>query len=389
MQQKTQKDRYIGIGAKELANKTDLPKVLQDYSLEGKVVLIVGGSGSWGKELTRQLLASHKVSQIRIFSRGELRQVEMKRLFSNYSNIKYIIGDIRDSHRVEQACEGADVVFNLAALKHLPVCESNPSEAVATNINGIRNITDACIKCGVERLINASTDKAVDPSSFYGITKACGERLVVGANSWSHKTKFICLRSGNVIASSGSVIPLFYDQIRLLNMVTITDKQMSRYFITLSDVIRLLVLALKKGLGGETFVVKTPAFKIVDIAYLMIEALGNKDTHIKTIGIRPGEKKHEVLVSRYEVERAIDIGEFFVVLPIGQREHPYYGQTGMLIMSEYNSQNAHQCTKDEIIAMLKTEGWLTRSKKRTDPMLRDISREQLSQVFRLEGWGAK
>ena len=335
------------------------------------------------------MLAHHKLSQIRIFSRGELRQVEMKRLFSSYSNIKYIIGDVRDCHRVQQACEGVDVLFNLAALKHLPVCESNPSEAMATNIIGIRNIIDTCVCCGVERMINASTDKAVDPSSFYGITKACGERLVIGANSWGHKTKFICLRSGNVIGSSGSVIPLFHDQILFHNMVTITDKTMSRYFVTLPNVIKLLILALVKGLGGETFVAKMPAIRIADLAHVMIKALGNEKTRIKTIGIRPGEKKHEVLVSRYEIERTIAIGDFFALLPIGQVEHPHYGRAGMLFMDEYSSQNAHQCSKDEIIAMLKTEGWLAKDKKMPSPLLQRITKKQLSQVFKLEGWEYK
>lgn len=369
-----------------MTTKVQNQEKMKNYRLAGKVVLITGGSGSWGRELIRQLLARHKVAQIRVFSRGELRQVETQRLFSGHPDIEFIIGDVRDFRRLEQACHGVDVVFHLAALKHLPVCERNPSETVATNITGAQNVIDASIRCGVERVVNVSTDKAVDPLSFYGVTKACAERLMSGANSNKSKTRILCIRSGNVIGSSGSVIPLFHEQIRLQNVVTITDERMTRYFLTLQNVVKMVIGATTDGMGGETFVLKMPAFKISDLAQVMIEHVGNEKTRIETIGIRPGEKMHEVLVSRYEVDRTIDVGGFYVILPIGQTEHPRYGRTGDMTMAEYNSETAHQCSHDEIVAMLEPEGWLAEKVKKPDPILLEVENNQLTEVFKLEGW---
>jgi len=281
---------------------------------KNKIILITGGTGSWGNELTEQVLKKSP-KEIRIFSRGEFAQVTMERKFNN-PKLKFIIGDIRDFDAISRACRGVDYVFHLAALKHVPVCEEQPQESIKTNIVGTTNLINAAIDNNVKKVIDVSTDKAVDPINLYGMTKAVGEKLIIQANKLSDNTKFVCIRAGNVLGTNGSVIPYFIDQIKRFNKISLTDKRMTRYFLTLKEAIKLLFNAADKSIGGETFVLKMPSCRIVDIAEVLIKYYGNKNTKITEIGIRPGEKIDEVLISRYEVSNAyIYDKNHYVILP--------------------------------------------------------------------------
>lgn len=277
-------------------------------------ILITGGTGSWGQTLTKRLIKSD-VKEIRIFSRNELAQVNMRREV-NDPRIKYIIGDIRDKEAVMEAMKGVDYVFHLAALKHVPICENQPMEAILTNVNGTENIIKAAINNDVKKVIDVSTDKAVSPHNLYGMTKAIGEKLITNANLLSDKTKFVCIRAGNVMGSNGSVIPYFINQIKTSNEVTLTDINMTRYFMTLDEAIDLLIKASKESYGGEILVMNMPACKIVDLAKVLIDEYGNKETRIREIGIRPGEKIHEELVSKFESINTYKLSKnYYLILP--------------------------------------------------------------------------
>jgi UDP-N-acetylglucosamine 4,6-dehydratase len=280
-----------------------------------KTVLITGGSGSWGQELTRQLLEEKAFwigpdeyrperiapKKIIIFSRGEISQVAMQRKFKDV-RIEFVIGDIRDKMAVDSVFQrGVDYVYHLAALKHVPICENQPEEAVKTNINGTINLIESALKYGVKKVIDVSTDKAVDPVNTYGMTKGVGERLIIQANQKTKDTEFLCIRGGNVLGTNGSLVPHLINQIKTTNRLTITDEKMTRYFLTLSKAIELLFFASQEGLGGETYVMNMPSFYITDLAEILIEYYGNKQTKVDVIGKREGEKLHEVLISKHEV----------------------------------------------------------------------------------------
>ena len=280
---------------------------------ENKRILITGGSGSWGNELTTQLLEMNP-KEILIYSRGELAQVNMQRKYRN-EKIKFIIGDVRDYETLRRSLKGVDHVFHLAALKHVPVCEYQPQEAIKTNIDGTTNLINAAIEQGVTKVIDVSTDKACSPINVYGMTKAIGERLIIQANL-SNITRFVCVRGGNVLGSNGSVVPFFINQIKEYNEVTITDKTMTRYFLTLSEAIKLLFQAAEAGDGGETFVMNMPSFYISDLAEVLVEAYGDDTTTIKEIGIREGEKIDEMLITHDEAKSAyVYNDEYYSILP--------------------------------------------------------------------------
>jgi FlaA1/EpsC-like NDP-sugar epimerase len=280
-----------------------------------KTILVTGGTGSWGHELTRKLL-TYQPKEIRIFSRNEFSQVLMRRTFNNNSCIKYIIGDVRDFEAVNEACQHVDYVFHLAALKHVPVCEDYPQEALKTNVLGTENIIRASILQKVKKVIDVSSDKAVDPINFYGMTKAIGEKLMIRANHLSEYTRFVCIRGGNVLGTNGSVVPLFKKQILETNGVTITHKDMTRFFLTVSEAIDLLLQASTAAIGGETFVMKMNACLITDLANVLGEHLLKKPIAHKEVGIRPGEKLHEVLVSIAESPYTYQFSDqYFVILP--------------------------------------------------------------------------
>lgn len=319
-----------------------------------KTILITGGTGSWGNELTKQLLGFNP-KQIVIFSRSEFHQVSMERRF-NDPRLRFLIGDVRDHDRLMECMKGIDYVFHLAALKHVPVCEAQPYEAIKTNIIGTRNVIRAAQANGVKKVIDVSSDKAVDPLNLYGMTKAIGERLIIQANLDPSPTQYVCIRGGNVLGTNGSVVPFFIDQIKRFKKVKLTDKRMTRFFLTLPQAIHLLFKASEVSHGGETFVMKMPACKISDLAEVMIEELApNENIPIEEVGVRPGEKIHEVLVSRYEAPLTYQYDEnYYLILPMLQIDDLADKHKHLVKVSfeEYSS-NETLMTKDEIRTMLK------------------------------------
>jgi len=263
----------------------------------GTQILLLGGTGSWGQQLTKTLLTDPKISSITIFSRNEFNQVQMQRNF-NESRLKFVVGDIRDYEAVYNACFNKNKVYLLSALKHVPVCEEQPEEAIKTNIIGTQNVIKASIEQNVETVVDVSSDKAVSPNTTYGMTKAIGEKLILNANKLGD-TSFICIRAGNVLGSAGSVCPLFINQIKNTNTMTVTDGTMTRYFMSLPEAINLLLTAVNAP-RGSLLVMKMPSCTIRELAETMKEVFGNETTFIKEIGARASEKKHELLVNSDE-----------------------------------------------------------------------------------------
>jgi UDP-N-acetylglucosamine 4,6-dehydratase len=284
------------------------------------VVLITGGTGSFGKKITETLLRQHRPKKLIIFSRDELKQHEMRQLFPEAANpsLRFFIGDVRDHNRLERAFHGVDIVIHAAALKQVPACEYNPFEAIQTNIMGAKNIIDAAIDQGVKRVVALSTDKAVNPVNLYGATKLCAEKLFVQGNAYAgvSGTRFSCVRYGNVVGSRGSVIPLFQEQ-RKKGKITITDARMTRFWITLEQGVQLVIKAAERMHGGEVFIPKIPSMNVMDLAGAV--AAGCK---IETIGIRPGEKLHEVLISEDEARCTVELEDLFVIKPT----HPFWAE---------------------------------------------------------------
>ncbi|MBR9703236.1 polysaccharide biosynthesis protein [Candidatus Woesearchaeota archaeon] len=365
-----------------------MAKIKKGY-FDDKVIFISGGTGSWGNELVTQLLKFNDPKEIRIYSRGELKQVEMKRRFYGEDKLTFFIGDVRDKERLMTVMRGTDYAFHLAALKHVPVCEENSWEAVQTNIVGTQNIISTAIEAGVKKVIDISTDKAVDPYNLYGTTKAVGEKLIISANLLKTKTRFVCIRGGNVLGTNGSVVPLFREQILRGGTLTITDEKMTRYMMNLNEAISLIFEATVSSVGGEIFVMKMPALKVGDLADLMIKELSltRKNLHVKKeiIGIRPGEKLHEVLVSRYESTNALEQGDYYVILPnihLPEVQKKYKGMKSV-DFKEFNSNNTHLLTYDEIKTMLEKESWLD---KDINANFSNIQDKDLQNPFEQEGW---
>lgn len=280
---------------------------------DDKIIFISGATGSWGQTLVRMLLQKYQPRQIICFSRGELQQVLMQRRFQD-PRLKFVVGDVRDYEAVRFAMKGADLVFHLAALKHVPICEDHPQEAIKTNITGTSNIVNAAIENHVEKVIDVSTDKAVDPLNLYGMTKAVGEKLIIQANQLSAHTRFVCIRGGNVMGSNGSVIPYFIQQIQQGGPVTITDLEMTRFFLTLEEAIGLLFKAAEVSVGGETFVMNMPACRIADVAQVLMDHYGK--VAVKEIGAKPGEKLDEILISEHEARHSWCYDDnYYVILP--------------------------------------------------------------------------
>jgi FlaA1/EpsC-like NDP-sugar epimerase len=283
----------------------------------------------------------------------------MQREFSGHVSMRYLIGDVRDYTAVEAACKGVDYVFHLAALKHVPVCEFQPEEALKTNVLGTENIIRASIANKVIKVIDVSTDKAVDPTNTYGMTKAIGEKLMIRANDLSEHTRFTCIRGGNVLGTNGSVVPLFINQLRDGKDLTITAREMTRFFLTLSQAIDLLLKAATTAIGGETFVMKMKACRIIDIAEVLAEHYVGHHVPVQEIGIRPGEKLHEVLVSRYEAPYTLKYSDqYYVILPPSSKELiAHYSSLPRELFSEYNS-NASLLDKAEVAELLREGGFL-------------------------------
>lgn len=320
--------------------------------MNNETVLITGGTGSWGNELTKQLLDKN-VKEIRIFSRNEFSQVTMERKFEN-SKLKFIIGDVREPDSLMEACKGVDIIFHLAALKHIPVCERYPWEAIRTNIEGTKNVIDAAIANKVGRVIDVSSDKAVSPLNLYGMTKAVGEKLIIQANSRGSATKFMCVRGGNVLGSNGSVVPHFINRIRSGKNPQITDERMTRYFLTLPEAIRLLFVADEVDVPGAVFVMKMPSCKIVDLAWVLVFAHEHLDMQVDKIGMRQGEKLHEVLVSREEAPYTYEWGDNYYVIDF---QNKLDGKLKKVDFEEYNSGQTLM-VPGEINLMLRNGGFL-------------------------------
>ncbi len=279
-----------------------------------KRILVTGGTGSWGYELVRQLL-DFEPKEVIIFSRNESSQVAMMRTFED-RRLTFVIGDIRDKEALVRACAQIDYVFHLAALKHVPVCEEQPYEAMKTNVLGTQYVIEAAIENKVEKVVYISTDKAANPSNFYGMTKAIGEKLIIHANLLQGDTEFVCVRGGNVLGTNGSVIHLFMKQIREKGRVGITDMAMTRFFLTLQEAISLLFKATEASIGGETFVMMMPTCKITDLAQVLGEAMGKPEVEMVELGVRPGEKIHEILLTEFESQTTVLFDEqYLVILP--------------------------------------------------------------------------
>lgn len=325
-----------------------------------KKILITGGTGSWGQKLTAELLNSYNPSEIRIFSRGEFAQVEMERKFNN-SKIKFIIGDVTDYESLDFAIKEVDFIFHLAALKHVPICERQPHEAIKTNVIGTINVVKLALKYNIKKVIDVSTDKAVDPLNVYGTTKALGEKIIINANTKTNDTEFVCIRGGNVIGTNGSVIPFWKKQILEKSEITITDENMTRFFLTLTDAIKLLLKAAEFSKRGEIIVMKMPALYLKDLKNLMIKKLSNgKKVTEKIIGSRLGEKTHEVLVSKDEANRTYYLDDnYYLIAPYNMtdNEKNKYNKLKQ-IKQEFTSENAHIMDENEIINLLKEEGWI-------------------------------
>lgn len=279
-------------------------------------VLVTGGTGSFGKEFTQIVLRDYRVRKLIVFSRDELKQYEMRASGLDDARLRYFIGDVRDVDRLKRAMRGVDIVVHAAALKQVPTCEYNPIEAVMTNVMGARNVIEASLDTGVQKVMAISTDKAVNPINMYGATKLCAEKLFIQSNSYSGiaGARFSCVRYGNVVGSRGSVIPLFLEQ-RKSGRVTVTDPRMTRFWITLEQGVRFVIQCIELMHGGEVFVPKVPS---VDIMKL-VESVA-PTCEIEYMGIRAGEKLHEVLISYDEARHTLEFDDLYVVQPV----HPWW-----------------------------------------------------------------
>lgn len=353
-----------------------------------KRILITGGTGSWGGEITRQLLAANAPAEIRIYSRGEFAQVRMRRQLNDDPRLKFIIGDVRDAERLKAASEGVDCIFHLAALKHVPVCEENPFEAVKTNIIGTQHVIDAALQKGVAVVIDVSSDKAVDPLNLYGTTKAVGEKLVIAANTLTENTSFICFRAGNVLGTNGSVVPLFRSQILQKNALTLTDPAMTRFFENLNVIISKLLVMVSKARRGETFTLNMPSLRIGDLAKVMADSLGNPSTRFLSIGSRPGEKTHEVLISAEEMTRTQRLDEdFYVIQPIIKipKLRPRTSLARPKSAEALSSNTVELLDLAGIQRLLQNENWLSKAAHPTDSFFRQDPNSLLD-PFKKEGW---
>jgi UDP-N-acetylglucosamine 4,6-dehydratase len=280
---------------------------------DGKVILVTGGTGSFGKEFVKLVLGNSKPSKLIVYSRDEFKQYEMQKIFKEYDKtLRYFIGDVRDKERLNRAFHGVDYVVHAAALKHVPAMEYNPAEAIKTNVIGAMNVIDCAIDNRIKKVIALSTDKACNPVNLYGATKLCSDKLFVAANSYSGdaKTMFSIVRYGNVVGSRGSVIPFFQSKAKD-GVIPITDTRMTRFFITLQQGVEFVIKSFNRMHRGEIFVPKIPSVKILDVAKSVAP-----DCKISIIGIRPGEKLHEVMISVDDARNAFELPDCYVIQPM-------------------------------------------------------------------------
>ena len=321
---------------------------------KNKILLISGGTGSFGSTVLRRFLTTD-IKEIRIFSRDELKQDDMRKYYNN-DKLKFYIGDVRDRNSIDDAMRGVDYVFHAAALKQVPSCEFYPIQAVKTNIIGTENLLNSAIAAGVKKVIALSTDKAVYPINAMGISKAMMERVIVAKGRNVKDTMIACTRYGNVMASRGSVIPLFIDQIRNGKPITITDPNMTRFMMNLDDAVDLVLFAFENGESGDIFVQKSPAATVELLANTMKNILGKSNHEVKTIGTRHGEKLYETLLTKEEMVKAVDMGEYYRI-PADTRDLNYNqffeeGEEVITEAHEYHSHNTHRLNEDELTELL-------------------------------------
>jgi UDP-N-acetylglucosamine 4,6-dehydratase/5-epimerase len=321
---------------------------------KNKILLISGGTGSFGGSVLRRFLATD-IKEIRIFSRDELKQDDMRKFYNN-DKLKFYIGDVRDKNSIDDAMRGVDYVFHAAALKQVPSCEFYPMQAVKTNVIGTENLLNSAIAAGVKKVIALSTDKAVYPINAMGISKAMMERVIIAKGRNIKDTMIACTRYGNVMASRGSVIPLFIDQVKNGKPITITDPNMTRFMMTLDDAVDLVLFAFENGQSGDIFVQKAPAATVELLAHTMKKILGAPDHKVKTIGTRHGEKLYETLLTKEEMVKAIDMGEYYRI-PADTRDLNYNqffeeGEEVVTEAGEYHSHNTHRLNEDELAELL-------------------------------------
>jgi len=321
--------------------------------VNGKNIFITGGTGTFGHKITDILLNQYTPNKVIIFSRDEFKQYNMKQIFneSKYPNIRYFIGDVRDYDRLLTATKDVDVLFHAAAMKQVDTVEYNPLEAIKTNIYGTENVIKAAIKNNIKKVIGVSTDKCVSPVNLYGATKLCLEKLIIHANLMSGKngTLFSVLRYGNVINSRGSVVPLFLKQ-KENKCFTITDAKMTRFTLTIEQAINFVLNCASIMIGGEVFVPKLPSYNIVQLAKCI-----EKDAEIKIIGIRPGEKLHEAMLSSTESHKTLIQDNYLVILPeikINKNYEEKYGTNYRIGDEEYSSGNNELISDDDLIKMI-------------------------------------
>jgi UDP-N-acetylglucosamine 4,6-dehydratase len=324
--------------------------------LNGKTVLITGGTGSFGKKFIEVALRRHAPAKIIVYSRDELKQYEMQQSFTD-PRMRYFIGDVRDGDRLTLACHGVDYVVHAAALKQVPAAEYNPFEAIKTNILGAQNVIEAALANGVGRVMALSTDKAANPINLYGATKLCSDKLFIAGNAYSggRGPRMAVVRYGNVVASRGSVIPLFL-KMRDTGRLAITDPRMTRFWITLQQGVDFVIQCLDRMHGGELFVPKIPSTTILDLA----EAIG-PECRKETVGIRPGEKLHEMMIGEDDARRTRDLGAYYVVQP----DFPWWEDSklaeGKLVLDGFSYRsdtNLQRLTVDEIRQLLHGLGLL-------------------------------
>lgn len=321
-----------------------------------KVLMITGGTGSFGNAVIKKFLQTN-VKEIRIFSRDEKKQDDMRKKYGN-NKLTFHLGDVRDINSLDNAMHNVDYIFNAAALKQVPSCEFFPIEAVKTNVLGLENVLTSAIKAKVKRVIVLSTDKAVYPINAMGISKAMMEKVAVGKarNMKSNKTIICCTRYGNVMASRGSVIPLFINQINQNKDITITSGDMTRFMMSLENAVDLVLYAFKNGQNGDIFVQKSPASTIGMLAEALIDMSGKKDLKVKNIGIRHGEKMYESLLTAEEMSIAKDLGNYYCISAdnrdLNYEQYFTDGNKAEKMPEDYNSNNTFQLNKNELVQLL-------------------------------------
>jgi len=321
---------------------------------DNKTLLITGGTGSFGNAVLRKFINTN-IGEIRIFSRDELKQNDMRLLFNN-DKIKFYIGDVRDLNSVQDSMKGVDFVFHAAALKQVPSCEFYPMQAVQTNIIGTEVVLNAALNAGVKKIVCLSTDKAVYPINAMGISKAMMERVVVAKSRHADQTTISCTRYGNVMASRGSVIPLFIEQIKNGLPLTITDPKMTRFMMSLDQAVELVLFAFENGQNGDIFVQKAPASTIKLLGITLQNILNTSSNEIKIIGTRHGEKLYETLLTKEEMARSVSMNNYFRI-PADNRNLNYSeftdnGKENISLANEYHSHNTHQLNEEELRNLL-------------------------------------